>query len=91
MNAVDWSDVYTATDVDVAVEIFTEKFNSVLNQHAPWIMYQQRKFFCPWLTDSTEEQMEKRDMAKKRAKELAMLTPGVVTEEQKKAWNEFKY
>ena len=35
MAAVDWSEVYLATDVDTATSIFTRKFVNVLNVHAP--------------------------------------------------------
>ena len=90
MAVVDWSDVYMATDIDVAVDIFTKKFTNVLNVHAPWIIFQQRKYFCPWLTDTTKELMEKRDLAKQKAKNLATLNPGAVCDEQRNAWAEFK-
>ena len=50
LAVVDWSAVYAAEDVDVATEIFTEKFRYILNQHAPWIIYQQRKNYTPWIT-----------------------------------------
>ena len=38
---VDWEEVYSSQDVDLAAEIFTRKFVQVLNPHAPWILYQQ--------------------------------------------------
>ena len=90
MAAVDWSEVYMATDLDTATEIFTRKFANVLNVHAPWILFQHRKHFSPWLTEDTKELMDQRDMWKRRAKDLAILNPRSVSEEQKIAWNEFK-
>ena len=35
LSFVDWSEVYASTDIDTAVDIFTEKFRCILNQHAP--------------------------------------------------------
>ena len=90
LTAVDWSEVYAARDVDDAVDIFTEKFRFILNQHAPWIIFQLRKNFCPWLTDKTKELMSQRDAWKAKAKELAVANPGEVSEEQAFAWGEYK-
>ena len=90
MSVVDWSEVYLATDVDVATEIFTRKFNHVLNMHAPWIIFQKRKHFSPWLTEDTKDMMVQRDMWKKRAVDLAIISPGLVTDDQKAAWAEYR-
>ena len=90
MAAVDWSEVYLATDVDTATSIFTRKFVNVLNVHAPWIIFQHRKNFSPWLTETTKDLMKQRDLWKQRAKELANLDPGPASYEQKAAWDEFK-
>ena len=90
LAAVDWSDVYAANDVDVATEIFTIKFRSVLNQHAPWIIFQLRKNYSPWLTEETKTMMKLRDFWKEKAKDLAVANPGVASEEQKQAWSEYK-
>ena len=48
LRKVDWSEVYCCEDVDQAAETFTRKFVHVLNQHAPWILYQQRKTYSHW-------------------------------------------
>ena len=90
ISEVDWSEVYAAKDVDKAAEILTRKFANVLNVHAPWIIYQQRKHFSPWLTEETKELMRQRDLWKQKAKELAMLSPSTVTEEQQLAWEEYR-
>ena len=90
MAAVDWSDVYACKDLEQAVDIFTRKFRQVLNLHAPWIAYQQRKNFSPWLTRETKELITQRDMWKQRAKDLAIASPDVVSEEQREAWSKFK-
>ena len=62
LSSVDWSEVYASNDIDTAVEIFSEKFRFILNQHAPWIIFQLRKSFCPWLTDEIKELMAQRDL-----------------------------
>ena len=90
ISAVNWSDVYTAVDVDTATEIFTAKFKHILNQHAPWIVFQVRKKFSPWITETTKDMMNERDKWKKKARDLAVQEPGVVTEEQRQAWEEYK-
>ena len=71
LGQVDWTDVYHSQDVDLAVDIFTRKFREVLNKHAPWIIFQQRKKFTPWVTDETMTIMKQRDEAKADAVALA--------------------
>ena len=84
---VDWTEVLKNEDVDAANEIFTTKFRYVLNKHAPWIVFQVRKHFCPWLTEDTKKLMEKRDKLKQRAVELAQAGDEQAAGE---AWLEFK-
>ena len=43
ISEVDWVDVLTCLDLDDAVACFTLKFKLVLNMHAPWAVFQQRK------------------------------------------------
>ena len=90
LSEVDWADVYTCTDVDLAVDIFTRKFRQVLNVHAPWVIFQQRKHFTPWITDETKDLMVQRDLWKQKAKDLALISPGTASDEEKKAWTEYK-
>ena len=54
LSKVDWSPVYMCQDVDQAEVTFTRLFQSVINVHAPWVQYQQRKNFVPWLTKETK-------------------------------------
>ena len=90
MSVVDFYEVYNSTDLDTATDIFTRKFNNVLNVHAPWIIFQQRKHFSPWLTEDTKELMKQRDLWKGRARDLALINMGLVSEEQTLAWEEYK-
>ena len=91
ISAVDWSVVFACRDVDLAVDIFTRKFCQVLDTHAPWIIFQQRKHFSPWITDDLKELMKQREFYKEKAKYLASISPSHVTEEQTEAWEKFKF
>ena len=69
MNKVDWSEVYQCDDVDVSAAIFTRKFVDVLNLHAPWVIFQLRNNYSPWITNETKDLMKTRDGLKKSAEE----------------------
>ena len=92
LETVDWTDVLACGDVDTANDIFTRKLQSILNFHAPWIVFQQRKFFSPWLTEETKILMEQRDKLKLSAKNLALRDQalGITSEDQKSTWAQFK-
>ena len=92
LAAVDWNDVLAEDDVDTATDILTRKIQSILNVHAPWVCYQQRKFFLPWLTEETKMMMKERDELKLVAKNLAIRDQllGTTSEDQQSAWNQFK-
>ena len=86
--AIDWYDVYRCTDVDKATEVFTNKFRYVLNVHAPWVRFQERKGFRPWLTEETKQFMKERDHWKQRAKDLAVSSNSC--QAQSHAWENYK-
>ena len=67
ISQIDFSDVYGCLDVDIAAELLTQKIVDVLNVHAPWIVFQQRKHYVPWVTPETVEQMPIRDSLKQKA------------------------
>ena len=93
LSKVNWSDVLVCPELDLATEIFTSKLKSVLDVHAPWVKFQKRKLFCPWLTKETKQMMQQRDKLKQRAKDLALRDSNLnvqVSEEQQEAWKEFK-
>ena len=91
LAVVNWSDVYSCNDVDQAVDIFTRKFRQVLNNHAPWIIFQQRKNFCPWITDETKELMQQREMWYQRARDLALISDGIASIDEQTAWKNYKF
>ena len=91
LSKVTWDEVYTCDDVDTATAIFTRKLCYVLNVHAPWVQFQQRKFFSPWITSETKELMSQRDMWKQRFKDLATMNSGrEASPEQIEAWGQYK-
>ena len=87
LSNVDWTEVYHFQDVDNAVVAFTRKFVDVLNSHAPWIVYQQRKHYSPWLTEQTKQMIKSRDEQKKLAVDLAASGD---TDAASVAWSSFK-
>ena len=88
---VDWTDVLVCPDVDTAAELFSLKFSSVLDWHAPWIVFQHRKFYKPWITANTIELMKERDRLKKVAINLSQQNSSLgASAEEKDAWRHFK-
>ena len=72
---VDWLDVLSCPDINQATELFTFKFKKILDQHAPWILFQCRKNYKPWITQQTIDLMKERDRWKKLATSLSVLQP----------------
>ena len=89
VSKIDWSEVYSCTDVDEATDCFTRKFRFILNEHAPWTRIQQRKTFCPWITEETKELMKQRDQWKQAAKNLALVS-NIACPAQIHAWTQYK-
>ena len=71
LRQIDWSAVFYCQDVDVAVETFTRMFKFVLDEHAPWVLYQIRKKFSPWVTEETIKLIKERNQAKLQASDLS--------------------
>ena len=77
--------VYLCPDVDDSTAVFTQIFKSVLDKHAPWIVFQHRKRFVPWLTEETEKMMKTRNELKWEA--IKKVKEG---EDSSHVWAEFK-
>ena len=71
--SLDFGDIYMCRDVDYAANLLTSKLLEVLNIHAPWIIFQERKHFTPWITPETLELMQERDSVKSEARSLSNL------------------
>ena len=88
---VDWTDVLTCRGVDEAVSCFTSKFKYVLDMHAPWTVFQERKNYKPWISKETKLMMDKRDELKKKAVEIsANNSENEATDEEKEAWQRYR-
>ena len=85
LSQIDFTDVLSCPDIDIAVELLTGKIKSVLEEHAPWVGFQKRKKFAPWLTASTLELMKERDLLKAKASDHA--AKGFDSTE---LWNKYK-
>ena len=90
VSDIDFTDVFLATDVDVAADILTEKLVQVLNVHAPWIIFQQRKDFLPWLTPETVQMMQDRNRLKEELKAMVTTDGRAASDHQATKWKEFK-
>ena len=64
-----WWDLYSCKNVDHAVELFTNKINSILNIMAPIKNIQVRAKYAPWLSENTKLKLVERDLAKRTASE----------------------
>ena len=91
LSKIDWSPVYSCQDVDQAEATFTRLFQSVINSHAPWVQYQQRKHYVPWLTKETKLLMQQRDSWKQVHLHHALNNLGQTAgDDQIHAWKEYK-
>ena len=64
-----WWDIYLTTDVNEAVQLFTNKVNCILDEMAPVKTFQTTSKYCPWLSEETREIIKKRNQAQKELSE----------------------
>ena len=91
LQKVNWIDVLICQDLDEAVRLFTTKFNLIYNMHAPWIVYQKRKNFVPWISDDLKYYMKERDNWKQKLKEIKIYSNGIHTHAQEYANCRYKF
>ena len=48
---IDFNKILQETDIDVATQSFTNKFNAILDSHAPVKTFKNRKHYVPYITD----------------------------------------
>ena len=88
---LNWVDVLSCPDLNYATELFTAKFRTLLDMHAPWIVFQQRKNHKPWITSKTLELIKQRDHYKRIAIDLSLRnSTQEACQEEKDAWCKFK-
>ena len=90
MSKVDFTEVYYSQDVDESAKILTNKVVEVLDRHAPWIVYQQRKHYAPWISSEMVKLMEERDRCKNQAVRLANIEGRSASVQQVNLWKKYK-
>ena len=85
LRIVDWSLVYQSLDVDLAAHNLANLIRTVLDKHAPWVLFQTRKKYVPWLSKETEDLMKTRDILKSTA--VSLNKEG---RDSKIVWSEYK-
>ena len=65
---ISWDDVIAKTDVDKAYELWSVKFNAVLNQHAPIKKRRVKQKDTAWMNSEIMHKMRERDKMKVIAK-----------------------
>ena len=65
---IDWSDLYSEEDPNLAYNIFEETIGKILDNMAPFKVYQVRNHYNSWLTDETKTLMRDRDIAREKAR-----------------------
>ena len=91
LSKIDWTPVLACQDIDTAESLFTELFCQILDKHAPWVCFQERKNYVPWITEETLSLIKKRDLLKHEAQKLALgRKNGQISQTEIEIWNNFK-
>ena len=65
---INWQSVYQSTNVNRALEYFTEKLREVFDRHAPIIKKRVKGRKCNWLNRDIKSQMNRRDQLLRKAR-----------------------
>ena len=69
VKKISWIDVYLCENVELAVQLITNKLSSILDIMAPVKIIQVRKKYAPWISEPTKEKINLRNIAQKKASE----------------------
>ena len=69
VQQITWLDLYLCTEVNMAVQLLSDKITFILDVMAPMRTIQVRTRFAPWLSKETIKLMKDRDNLQKRAAE----------------------
>ena len=83
VSKINFGAVYSQKDVDMAARVLTDLLVNVLNDNAPWILFQERNHYAPWISNDTANLMKKRDELKEKAKNSC-------AQAQMDAWENYK-
>ena len=67
VSEIDWSLVYSSSDVNVAVSHFNSKLRESIDNHAPFIGKRVKGLECKWLKAETKSEMNSRDQLHRKA------------------------
>ena len=88
---MNWADVLSCFDLDEVVQNFTQKLNFIYDQHAPWIVYQKRKNYAPWMTKDLKYLISERNRWKQIVSTLNLSHNSILTDDKQHAITMFKY
>ena len=67
VDKIQWWDIYSCSDVDMAVDIFTRKLTDILDEMAPVKTFQMRTKYATWVSEATLNRMKDRNLAQQTA------------------------
>ena len=67
VSEIDWSLVYSSSDVNVAVSHFNSKLRESIDNHAPFIEKRVKGRECKWLNAEIKSEMNSRDQLHRKA------------------------
>ena len=79
MNSVNWGLMYQM-NIDEANTFFEENILEIIDKMAPLVKIQPKKQHCAWITRTTKDLMNLRDLTREQAR---------TTKDQQK-WNDYK-
>ena len=67
VSKTSWLDVYLCEDLEMAVNMVSEKLNTILDEMAPVKVIQVRTNYAPWMSRETKQKIKERDKAQEKA------------------------
>ena len=67
VKKIQWFELYSCQDADLAVDLFSTKLTEILDTMAPVKTFQVRTKYAAWISDSTKEKIKARDSAQQIA------------------------
>ena len=67
LDQINLNEILECTEVDRAVELLTNKLNTILDELAPIKTFQSRANYAPWLSDETKLLKKQREEAQEKA------------------------
>ena len=71
IGKINWDLLYQSTDINIANHIFEEEINKILNSLAPIRVTQIKNNRKSWITKTTRDQMNVRDVARSESKKYS--------------------